>query len=198
MRPSMTARKVHYWLDTGLLGQPLRKGRRGVPTLLSFEQVLKVRTLQQLRDELEFSLQKVRRGVEQLLVEITADNWHELKFFRTGAGEIGYVSRDGVPLALSAQGVFAGAIPKLEAFIAQVREEWTRRRIAIAGFEHLVSDAGVLAGSPIIQGTRIETAFVANLAVELTAREIHELFPYVEQDAITEAAEFEGVELLAA
>ena len=30
LRPSMTPRKVHYWLDTELLGEPLRRGRRGI------------------------------------------------------------------------------------------------------------------------------------------------------------------------
>jgi uncharacterized protein (DUF433 family) len=84
---------------------------------------------------------------------------------------------------------------ELSAFAAQVREEWTQRRIGIEGFSHLVSDAAVLGGSPIIDGTRIETAFVANLGVELTLGEIRDLFPHVAASVIEEAADFEGVVL---
>jgi hypothetical protein len=48
---SMTARKVHYWLNTGLIsGRPISRGRRGVPTILTLRQLLEVRTVQHLRD----------------------------------------------------------------------------------------------------------------------------------------------------
>lgn len=199
LRPSMTSRKVHYWLDADLLGEPLRKGTRGVSTLLTFEQVLKVRTLQHLRDELDFSLQSVRRGLERLLAELTAPEWHELTFFRTGAGEIGFAGRDRDPVALlSSQGVLAPTIPKLTEFIAEMREQWDTRRLKIEDYPSLVSDAAVLGGSPVIDGTRVETAFIANLATELTRGEIRALFPNVEESAIAQAADFEDVELAAA
>ena len=52
LQPTMTPRKVHYWLDTGLLSEPVRWGGRGFPTLLNFRQLLQIRTVQRLRDEL--------------------------------------------------------------------------------------------------------------------------------------------------
>lgn len=52
--PTMTPRKVHYWLDTGLLSPPIRHGRPGLPTLLSFRQLLEIRTVQGLRDDFGF------------------------------------------------------------------------------------------------------------------------------------------------
>src|SRR5712692_10009328 len=88
LRPTMTARKVHYWLDTNLLGAPIRAGRPGIPTLLSFDQVLKIRTLQYLRGELHFSLQKVRTALSWLLQELASEEWHALSFFRSGS-EVG-------------------------------------------------------------------------------------------------------------
>ena len=52
LRPGMTPRKVHYWLHTGLLGDPVRSEVRGQPTLLTFDQLIKVAVLQRLRDDL--------------------------------------------------------------------------------------------------------------------------------------------------
>lgn len=198
LRPSMTPRKVHYWLDTGLLGDALRHGEPGTATLLSFEQVLRVRALQRLRDVCRFSLQRVRRDLEKFVDDLTSRDWRSIEFMRTGSGDIGYVTADGVSIALGGQRVMDEAIPGLTKYIATVRREWDERRLTIDGFPHLVSDAAVLAGSPIIAGTRVETAFIANLAEELTLAEVLALFPSVEPAAIDEAAEFEGVTLRAA
>jgi len=199
LRPSMTSRKVHYWLDTDLLGNPLRKGARGVPTLLSFEQVLKVRTLQHLRDELRFSLQKVRGSLAWVLQELTREEWHQLEFFRGVGGSVGIVTNTGETVTLpGAQTVLTGTLNELSSFMEAVREQWTTRKLSIEGLPSLVSDAAVLAGAPVIDGTRVETAFVANLALELNRSEIHALFPNVPEGAIEQAAEFEGVMLHAA
>jgi uncharacterized protein (DUF433 family)/DNA-binding transcriptional MerR regulator len=198
LRPSMTPRKVHYWLDTELLGEPLRKGSRGVSTLLSFEQVLKVRTLQRLREDLGFSLQEVRRSLERLLDFLTGPDtdWHELSFTRSGAGHVAAALPDGDVLALrTGQIVMDEVLTDLREFMSRVREQWSSRRLDIEGFELLVSDAAVLGGAPTIKGTRIETAFVANLSQELTANDIHALFPHVGEKALHQAAEFEGVGL---
>jgi len=115
LRPSMTPRKVHYWLDTNLLGDPIRWGRPGVPTILSFEQVLKIRTLQHLRDTLRFTLQEVRKGLAWLLEALVHDQWHSLSFFRVGTGNIGVTDGEqsfavngrgaGNPVAGPARGV---------------------------------------------------------------------------------------------
>ena len=196
LRPSMTARKVHYWLDTELLGDPLRRGGPGVPTLLTFEQVLKVRALQHLRDELSFSLQAVRRGLEVLLRDLVAPDWYEMRFFVSERGRIGVLTSEG-PIDLpAAQGVLLS--PELTKFVHEIRKQWQERTLRIEGFTDLVSEAAVLGGSPIISGTRIETAFVANLSYELSGPAIRALFPDVEESAIDQAATFEGVTLRAA
>ena len=44
LQPSMTPRKVHYWLNTGVLSDPIVDGRRGEPTLLTFQQLLETLT----------------------------------------------------------------------------------------------------------------------------------------------------------
>lgn len=59
----MTPRRVHYWLDTGLIvGEPIDRGAKGTPTLLTFRQLLEIRTVQHLRDELRIPLPKVREA----------------------------------------------------------------------------------------------------------------------------------------
>ena len=65
-QPTMTPRKVHYWLKKGIIGEPVRPGAPGRPTLLSFEQLLMVRTVQHLRDKLNFSLQKITPAIQKL------------------------------------------------------------------------------------------------------------------------------------
>ena len=66
--PTMSARKVHYWLDTGLVsGQPIVRGRTGVPTILTFRQLLEIRTIQYLRGTLRVSLPEVWSAFEWIL-----------------------------------------------------------------------------------------------------------------------------------
>jgi hypothetical protein len=75
LRPSLTRRKVHYWLDEEILAEPIRWGRKGVPTLLSYDQVLRIRILQRLRDDLGFTLRKSREALEWITKHVTADQW---------------------------------------------------------------------------------------------------------------------------
>ena len=90
LKPSMNVYKVRYWLHKGLLGEPVRWGSLGRPHLLSFQQLLKVRTIQHLRDTLKLPLQKVTPVIEKLSeVPFSGKDWHELHFFKTPQGEIG-------------------------------------------------------------------------------------------------------------
>src|SRR5215212_493887 len=89
LQPSMTEYKVRYWLDKGLLGEPLRWGSTGRPHLLSFQQLLRVRTIQELRERLRFPLQKVTPVIEELAnVAFLNNEWHNLRFFPTPKHEI--------------------------------------------------------------------------------------------------------------
>ncbi|MEJ7820423.1 MAG: hypothetical protein WKF44_08985, partial [Rubrobacteraceae bacterium] len=77
LQPTMTEDKLRYWLNEDLLGDPIRRGFRGRPHLLSFRQLLQARTIQHLRDALEFP---------QLFDETDGP---EPRFIRTPEGEIG-------------------------------------------------------------------------------------------------------------
>lgn len=197
LRPSMTPRKVHYWLDKGMLGKPVSWGAPGYPTLLSFEQVLRIRTLQRIRDELKFSLRKAREALEWILDNLVAEGWHDHRFFRMTAKTVGVTDGSATVEIPTGQGVLDSTIPELTEFIQSVRKQWEQGVLRIEGFERIVSDPTVMGGSPVIVGTRIETSFIANLAGEESLAELKQLFPKVDEEAIHEAAEFEDVELVA-
>ena len=91
------------------------------------------------------------------------------------------------------QGILSPALPEaLTHHIERARFDWERKAMEIAGYPHLVSSARILGGSPIIRGTRIETAFVAHLASDLPLDELSTLFPAVDVEALREAVRFEG------
>jgi len=203
LQPTMTPRKVHYWLKKDIIGEPVQSGRLGKPTLLSFEQLLKIRTVQHLRDNLSFSLQKITPAIQTLSTfvfqRLFDEEWYHLRFIRTPEGRIGVIDSMERSIEIdTGQFVMPEVLPELEAFLRRTREDWERREIRIEAFPRLVSNAGVVGGSPTIQGTRIETAFVGYLAENLSSEELQELYPYVEKEALLEAIRFEGVDRLVA
>jgi uncharacterized protein (DUF433 family)/DNA-binding transcriptional MerR regulator len=197
LRPGMTSRKVHYWLHTGLLGDPVRREQQGRPTLLSFDQLIKVRVVQRLRDELGFSLPRVRDAVEWVLIALVEPNWGYIEFFRTGTGQIGVRDSRGIEMAIGGQLVISDAVPRLNAFIRSAREEWETGVVSIQDFPRVVSDASVMGGAPVVRGTRVETAFLAHLAGAMSYRELREAFDQVPTTSLREALAFEGVDVAA-
>lgn len=202
LQPSMTSRRVHYWLNTGLIGDPIRWGRRGHPTLLSFQQLLRIRTVQHLKDELRVSLPRVREAFHFVLTKLFAEDWNELQFavvhrkivVRSGD------ERMSIPLG---QGVLPGVIHDLERYVDETQRAWHERRLAIPGRSHLESNARVQSGSPVITGTRLETATLAlfvgpdALVDSSILRQLRDTYSRVPRQAIVEALEFEGVEVAA-
>ena len=203
LQPSMNVYKVRRWLHKGLLGEPIRWGSPGRPHLLSFEQLLKARTIQRLRDS-GLPLQRITPAIRKLssyLFEHLFDeeDWHELKFFRTQEGKLGVVDSRGRAIEVeTGQWVMPEALDELEAYMRQTREDWERREIKIERFPRLVSNAGIVAGSPTIRGTRVETSFIAHMARSLGVARALELYPFVDREALLQAMEFEGVQPLAA
>ena len=198
----MTPRKVHYWLDTGLLSQPIRWGSRGHPTLLSYRQLLEIRTVQHLRDELEFSLPRVRNALSWILEHLFADDWTNLRFVRGVEGSLVAQSGDEQMVVPGGQGIFEGTLGALNEQVAETRRAWEEQAFAIPGHAFVISDARVLAGAPTIRNTRIDTALLAGLIEgegfgAETLNEIRRTYPRLAKDAIAEALEFEGLRRIA-
>jgi uncharacterized protein (DUF433 family) len=202
LQPSMTPRKVHYWLDTDLLTPSVVHGGRGTPTLLNFRQLLEIRTVQYLRDNLEFSLRRVRSAFEFILEGLFAPSFSELKFVKGPDRELVAVLENGVALVVpGGQGVMPFALPEMNDHARGTRHSWEARAFDIPERPHLVSNARVQAGSPTIKGTRIETAFIASFSdnhhfsrdtIDLVAT----TYPDLEKEAIQEAMLFEGLLLV--
>ncbi len=192
----MTPRKVHYWLNTDLLSMPVRRGRRGYPTILSYRQVLEIRTVQHLRDDLDFSLRSVRRAFAWILDHLFVDE--DLEFAKGVDGNL--IARSGgtqmvVP---GGQGVIEGTIPELNERIAVARRDWLNKSFEIPGYRFLITDALIHGGSPIVAGTRIETAMIARYVDDggydiMTVEEVMKSYPALTTDAVVDALTFEGV-----
>jgi uncharacterized protein (DUF433 family) len=195
LQPTMTPRKVHYWLKKGILGEPVRPTRTGRSTLLSFEQLLKARTVQHLRDDLHFSLQRVTASIEEIsgwvFQRLFAQQWYELHFYRAPTGAIAVTDGEHDLEIGTGQLLMPELLPQLDEFLRKTREDWRRRAVDIDGYPRLVSNARILGGAPVVKGTRVETAFISHIAKEMDPTEILRLYPYVDEAGLYQALEFE-------
>ena len=91
----------------------------------------------------------------------------------------------------SGQLLIPGLLLEMDALMRRTREDWVRRAVDIDGYPRLVSNARVLGGAPVIKGTRVETAFVSHIAQELETPEILRLYPYIDEEGLNQALEFE-------
>ena len=196
LQPTMTARKVHYWLDTGLLSDPVRWGGPGRPTLLNFKQLLQIRTVQHLRDELQFSLPKVRAAFEWILTHLFDEASEGLRFERGPNGSLVAVTGTGEAMTVpGGQGVMPIALSE---HAQETRFAWERQAYIIPGKPDLVANPRVFGGAPVVNGTRIETALLASFADDETfdddlIKSLNRQFPTVTHSAARQALEFEGL-----
>lgn len=203
LRPTMTEDKLRYWLNEGLLGEPIRRGHRGKAHLLSFQQVLQARTIQHLRGTLGFPLQKVRPVIGEISGLIFprlfgGPNEPEPRFIRTPEGEIGVFDGEQTYELANKQLIISEAVvPELNNILHETKRDWQRGEVSIERFPRLVSNAGIVAGSPTIKGTRIETSSVGYLVQSLGVDKVLELYPHLDREAVLQAAEFEGAMPLA-
>jgi uncharacterized protein (DUF433 family) len=198
LQPTMTRAKVHYWLDTGLLSEPPVAHRgKGVPTLLSFRQLLELRTVQYMRDELRISLPRVRQAFEWVLANVFTDSPSDVSFERGQGGTV--IVRHG-PEAIeipTGQEAFVVDVHGLTREAGTVRAAWLQHSYDIPRWMHLVANARVLAGTPTIRGTRIDTAVVAAMVNgegwdDADVADIVRAYPQLTAEAVREALEFEG------
>lgn len=195
LQPTMNVYKVRYWLHKGLLGEPIRRGSKGRPHLLSFEQLLKVRTIQDFRETLKLPLQRVTPAIRRLSnVPFAGKEWHNLNFFRIEEGRIG-VSDGGHTYEVETDQLVIpeAVLPELADIARETRRDWARGVVDIRNYSRLVSNPRIVAGSPTIRGTRVETSFIGYMAQNLGVDRVLELYPHLDREAVLEAAEFEGV-----
>ena len=203
LQPNMTKYKVRRWLHKGLLGEPIRWGSTGRSHLLSFQQLLKVRTIQELRES-GVPLQRITPAVKilssRIFEHLFSEEWHELMLFHTDAGRLGVVGDRGqVAVEVeTGQRIMPETLSELQEYLRKTRDDWQRREIEIERFPRLVSNAGIVAGSPTIKGTRVETSFIAHMVRSMGVDRVLQLYPYLDRESLVQAARFEGIQPLAA
>lgn len=200
LQPTMNQSKLRYWLNEGLLGEPIRRGYRGRGHLLSFKQLLQARTIQHLRDTLEFPLQKVRPVIDEISSLVfprlfTEDDESEVRFVKTPNREIGVnVGSQTYELRTGQQVLSETVIPELNEILTEARRDWESEEVPIKRFPHLVSSPHVKSGSPTIKGTRLETADIAYMSQNLGVERVLELYPQLDSEDVSEAVRFQGLE----
>lgn len=171
-------------------------GGRGHPTLLNFRQLLQIRTVQRLRDELDFSLPRVRRAFEWILDHLFDAAREGIRFERVG-DELVAVTLSGDRVTVpGGQGVLN--LDSLTNDLVRTRDAWEARVFEIPGKTHIVSNARIHGGSPTVRGTRIETTVLASFAGggeygHDILEELARLYPRLSSVAIVQALEFEGL-----
>ncbi len=199
LQPTMTRAKVHYWLNTGLLSEPPIAHRGpGIPTLLTYRQLLEVRTVQYLRDELKVSLPRVREAFSWLLQSLFVEAPTDVRF-ELGPGPSLIATAHGESVVVpTGQGALGMDVDDLNDTIAETRLAWEEQAFVIPTHPAVVSNTYVLAGAPTVVGTRIDTALIAAFAGtegygDDTVRRVLRLYPQLSAQAVVDALEFEGV-----
>ena len=201
---SVTPRKVHYWLDTGLIsGRPVTQGRRGVSTVLTFRQLLEIRTVQHLRSTIGVSLREVRAAFEWILENLFEERKH-IEFLRGPGGTVVARLSDGQEMTVpGGQGLLPVDVDHLTDWVAITSRAWDDNVLPIDDHPRLVSSTKVLGGAPVVRGTRVDTAVLATFALpdrtysDETVSEVRRTFPYLSRDDVTDALRFEGLQSLA-
>lgn len=196
--PKMTPRRVHYWIDTGLIsGEPITRGGKGTPTLLSFRQLLEIKTVQHLRDEIGVPLHSVREAYAWILDNIF-ERQLPVTFTRGVDGAIIAETPDGQNAVIPwGQQAIPVDVNELTGDVLAARQAWLDKKLQLKA--NVVADARVLAGAPTVRGTRIETALVATFAGgadefdEDIVSSVLQTYPHLTSEAVIDALEFEGL-----
>lgn len=204
LQPSMTRTKIHYWLNTGLLSEPPVAHRgTGTPTLLTFRQLLEVRTVQYLRDELRVSLPRVREAFEWVLATLFAPTTADVRFELGPGPNLIATGSDGDSVVIpTGQGALPMRVDGLNEVMNVTRRAWERHWFVIPEHPSIRTHAGVHSGSPTITGTRVDTSVLASFGDagrydEQTLLRISRAYPHLNGEAVEEALKFEGLRRVA-
>lgn len=199
LQPGMTPRKVHYWLNTGLLSEPPVHHRGpGIPTLLSFRQLLEIRTVQRLRDDLNFSLRRVREAFAWMLTSTFAEESDGVRFERWGTQ---LIARSGLGeiVVPTNQYVMPQVIDGVQRALYENRHAWLTGTFRVPSIQTVECNTRVMAGVACIAGTRIDTSVIAAFADDEgaynkdTVAAIRAAYPSLAEDQIADVLEFEGI-----
>lgn len=197
--PTMTPRKVHYWLNTGLIsGKPITRGRKGVPTVLTFRQLLEIRTVQHLRTTIGVSLREVRAAFEWVLSNLFDEHEH-IEFAKGPGGVLIAKLGNGQEMTVpGGQFLMPAQIFELTDSVETTLRAWGESLLPATDHPHVVTNTRILGGAPVVRGTRIDTAVLATMARagavydDQVLDEITQAYPHLRREEVEDALRFEG------
>jgi uncharacterized protein (DUF433 family) len=185
--------QLAYWRKPTPSAPPLLvpETRRSGRFLYSWADVVALRSIVYLRQEK--SLPRIRRAVD-LLRALEADQWQHLANYKLVSTRktIYVLTPGGVIVDLEAH---PGAIMEEVLMDDILRSFKTREGLSVPALRKprrlLTVDPGVLAGYPVISGTRVPFDVVAGLAEDgVPAAEIVQIYPSVDPRSVEDAQDF--------
>lgn len=189
----VSPRRIRYWDTTGVLTPSLASGtqRGAFNRIYSFRDLVGLRTLGELRDRCDFSLQKLRVMGEWLMRHDDAP-WSSLRFYVDGERIIFRDPATGKMIATDPPG--QAAIPFELAAIAEETEakasDLGRRQLDQIGA--ISRNRYVLGNAPVLARTRIPTVAVWNFhRAGYDAKAIIHEYPRLTERDVERAIAFE-------
>ena len=155
----VSMRRLRYWEEVGLVAPSIKKqlGRRNTVRLYSFQDLLALLVVSELRTERDMSLQRIRRLVSHLRSRDYSAPLRELKFATVGK-EIYFQHPDGTWEGdVRPDQIVLEQTIRLEPLRARI-ESAARRSAQDAG--QVEKRRGVHASAPVFTGTRIRVSTV--------------------------------------
>ncbi|MBI4506143.1 MAG: DUF433 domain-containing protein [Chloroflexi bacterium] len=151
----LTLRQVHYWHTTGIIRARVIPGARGCPRLYSWTDYMKLRAATKLRRQ-GVTTHSIRTAVAWL--DQNAPDWHLVPVY----GFSGRVLVQFEHAVVTADRAKQAVLPELGHVLVEIRDEGPLGELR--QFSDCVDmHPDVLSGNPVMQGTRLETRFVAAL-----------------------------------
>lgn len=155
----VSVHRLRYWEETGLVVPSIRRqlSTRNIVRLYSFQDLLSLLVVAELRTERGMSLQHIRRVVEHLRSRGYAEPLRELRFATLG-GQIYFQHPDGTWEGdLRPDQIVLATILHLDSLRSRIRSA-AERPAADAG--RVGTHRGVHASAPSFEGTRIRVSTV--------------------------------------
>lgn len=188
----LTEDRIRYWIQTGVLQPSMHyePTSRTHGHLFSFQDLVALRTLRNLRDKHKFSLQNLRR-IGSWLSEHYGQPWSTLRFYTAG-DELAFTDAER-RLLVSASKRGQIMIEEIVVNLDDVQSvlESKARGLRERSPEHvgkIEKQRGVFQNQPLIAGTRIPVATILHYAdAGYTPSEIREAYPVLDEADIEAA-----------
>ena len=152
-------RQLQYWHGTELLEAHERPGARGYPRLYSWVDYMKLREAAKL-SRARIPTKQIRKAVAFL--DQVRNDWYLLPLDASGKDVMAEIAWDAM-MAATRAGQFVLPVETLVESLEAIRKEGPLGELSSFG-DAVEMDPTVLAGNPVVRGTRIETGFIAALS----------------------------------